>query len=170
MIDHAKYVNEYRKAGIKVITPYDSNIRYVELGSFKIKFFELVHNVDNFGAWIFEKSIGKVVYITDTQYIKYKFQGLNHILVEANYSKDLLAQNEDNSEKKSHVLSGHMELQAALDFISTNNNAGLRNVILCHLSQDNANPEQFKHRAEKVVNCPVHLAQKGLEIEVGLPF
>ena len=170
--DHSGYIFEYDKAGIPVFRPYESEmeIQKMTYGEFTISSFPLVHDIACYGFYILEPSMGRFIYASDTEYIKWRFKDINNILIEANYSAEHYCDVGDGCGKRNHVLTGHMEIGTTCDFLQANNNAGLRNVILCHLSQDNANPEQFKNRAEKVVNCPVHLAQKGLEIEVGLPF
>lgn len=109
-----------------------------------------------------------MLYASDTEYIKYRFQNLNHILVECNYSKELI---DNEAANRSHVLRGHMELQTTLEFLRVNNNPDLRNVVLLHMSRDNADPVESVREAGKVVQCPVWAAEKGLEVDLQLmPF
>lgn len=167
-LDHAKYVAEYEKAGIPVFKPYDETIACplkIKYGRFFIQAFRLVHDVPCYGYYISEPSLGTLVYASDTEYIKYRFQGLNHILVEANYSKDLVS---DIPEKRRHVLTGHMEINTTCEFLKANNNPRLKNVVLLHLSSESSNAWDFKAKAEKVVGCPVYVAKKGLEIPLNL--
>lgn len=150
--------------------PYNSEMeRQVRTyGGFVIKSFPLVHDVPCFGIYLFHEDIGTLIYASDTEYIKYRFKGLNHILVEANHSKELV---ERGSAKYTHQITGHMEIETTCEFLKTNNNPGLRNVVLLHLSSDSSNAEDFKAKAEKVVDCPVWVAQRGLEIPLNLvPF
>lgn len=165
--DHAKYAGEYEKAGIPLFRPYESNMeRQVRTyGGFVIKSFNLVHDVSCCGFLIQHPEAGNVLYASDTEYIKYRFQNLNHILVECNYSKDLVLEDAAN---RSHVMTGHIELQTALDFLRANNNPNLRNVILLHMSDRNSDPDEFVAEAEKVVQCPVWAAEKGLEVDLQL--
>ena len=104
-----------------------------------------------------------MLYASDTEYIKYRFQNLNHILVECNYSRELISEDAVN---RSHVMTGHMELQTALDFLRANNNPNLQNVILLHMSARNSDPDEFVAGVEKVVQCPVWAAEKGLEVDL----
>lgn len=166
-LDHSKAVTEYDKAGIPVFKPYESETeRQVRTyGGFVIKSFPLVHDVPCCGFYLFHEDIGSLVYASDTEYIKYRFKGLNHILVEANYSKELVS---DIPEKRRHVLTGHMEIETTCEFLKANNNLGMRNVVLLHLSSESSDPEDFKAKAEKVVDCPVYVAQRGLEISLDL--
>lgn len=168
--DHSQRHGEYKKAGFKVFKPYeceDLAEKPVRFGNFTIKAFSLVHDVPCYGFWIHHSAMGTMVYITDTEYCKYRFKNLNHIMVEANYCNELI--DRDNP-KYRHVLEGHMNIDTACRFLAKNCSSNLRNVILLHLSEDSANADMFRSIAEKVVDCPVSVARKGLELELGLPF
>lgn len=171
--DHSKAVKEYEEAGIPVFRPYRSEMER-QVGvfwGFVIKSFPLVHDVPCFGFVISHPECGKLAYISDTEYVKYRFKNLNHILVEANYSKDLLSESEEAVKKRNHVLAGHMEIGTACEFLRVNQNSDLRNVVLLHLSEDNADPEKFRNAAAKMVDCPVYIAKRGIEIDLNLcPF
>ena len=175
-LDHSKYITEYENAGIRVWKPYFDNDAGYEIETryfgkkFTVRDFDLVHDVDCLGFHIQHQDIGTLVYATDTEYIKYRFKNLNHILVEANYSDDLI---ENEAVNREHVLRGHMSLQTALDFISTNDNPTLRNVVLLHLSDKNSDSEQFLQKTKDTVKygADCYIANRGLEISLDLiPF
>lgn len=174
--DHAGYISEYEKTGIQVYRAYDieewndEKMKYysVGMGNFKFKPFPLVHDVPCYGFWIHHPEMGKMVYVTDTEYCPKRFKDLHHILVEANYSEEFINNDAIN---RNHVLQGHMSLKTALDFISVNDSPELRNVILLHLSGENANAELFRQQATKVTNKQVYIAEEGLEVDLNLcPF
>lgn len=172
--DHAKYKQDFINAGIRVFTPYDfpENIAKIPetFGKFYIKSFPLEHDIPCCGFFIYHPDIGSLIYASDTEYIKYRFKNLNHILVEANYSDDLI---DNEAVNREHVLRGHMSLQTALDFISTNDNPALRNVVLLHLSDKNSDSEQFLHKTKETVKYGADccIAEKGLEVDLNLcPF
>lgn len=165
--DHAKYIKEYETAGIKVLKPYEAEdyAKRFSYGDFRIIPFPLVHDVSCFGFHIIHPEMGSLIYASDTEYIKWRFKDVNHILVECNYSKKFL---QDGAENRSHVLTGHMELQTTLDFLRANNNKMLQNVVLLHLSSRNSDEALFKAEADRIVECPVYIAKKGLEISLDL--
>lgn len=177
--DHSKYIAEYENAGIMYIygnihrqngVVETRGIHSIRYGEFVIKPFELVHDVPCYGFYITHPDIGSLLYASDTEYIKYRFKNLNHILVESNYSDDLI---DNEAVNREHVLRGHMSLQTALDFISTNDNPALRNVVLLHLSQDNGNPVEFLQKTKETVKygAECYIAEKGLEVDLNLcPF
>ena len=104
------------------------------------------------------------MFATDTEYVKYRFSEVNHILIEANYSKEYLS--EESREKRRHVLQGHMSVEAAEDFVSANASYDLRNVVLIHLSDHNGDPAGFLEKIAAVVDCQVMVAEPGLEVEL----
>lgn len=163
--DHAKYTAEYKKAGIPVIEPWrkESEVRG-KIGRFSVQSFPLVHDVHCSGFLIGHPEVGRMLYASDTEYIKWKFKNLNHILVEANYSPSCMEST--NNPKHTHVLTGHMNIDTAVEFLRANQSPELRNVVLLHLSETNSDEAQFKAAAETVVDCPVYVADKGLEIEL----
>lgn len=188
-LDHSKYISEYKKAGIRTFTPYEiSNHVSAEcnyMGGFRIKDFALTDkegvfkhtNADGsecpcYGFYITHKDIGSMVYVSDTELVKWNFrkQNINHILVEANHSIDLVDKSQPNYE---HVLRGHMSLKTALDFISTNDNPALRNVVLIHLSASNSDADYFLQKTRETVKygADCYIAEKGLEVDLNLvPF
>lgn len=178
--DHSGYVAEYEKAGIPVFKPYDG-MKDMDLkkgAGFKIQAFpnqskdgHWFHGNNNgtecpcYGFYVQHSDIGNLVYITDTECVRWRFSEVNHILVESNYSNDLVS---DIPEKRRHVLTGHMEIDTACEFLKANNNPSLRNVVLLHLSNESASETEFLDRAKRVVACPVYIAKKGLTISMDL--
>ena len=67
-----------------------------------------------------------MVYITDTEYCKFRFNKVNHILVEANYSPACMEST--GNPKRTHVLTGHMSIDTAVEFLKANQSPALRNV------------------------------------------
>lgn len=166
--DHSKAIKDYEKAGIPVFQPYENYLPVECFGGFSIMPFELVHDVPCYGFLIKHNEIGRMVYVTDTEYIKYRFQNLNHIMVEANYSKEII---ERYSINRNHVLNGHMEFETTKEFIHQNKSNELRNVVLLHLSNSNSDEALFQREISNIVTCPVWVANKGLEVELStLPF
>lgn len=183
--DHHFYWFQYVRAGIPVFEPFKlegASLRF-DNSQFIIQAFE---NRDRSGRWLHNNSdgsecpcygfyithpeMGSFVYASDTEYIKYRFKGLNHILCEANYDMQFVDRDEPNYE---HRLRGHMSLDTALQFISTNDNPALRNVVLIHLSDKSGDPALFKQRTEETIKygANVYIAEKGLEVEMNLcPF
>lgn len=163
--DHAKYVKDYEKFGIKVIQIHEDHSAVAsKLGKFHVMSFRLQHDVPCYG-FLVKWDNERLIYATDTEYIKYKFNDINHIIVECNYSYDLLRQNYHRSLKE-RVMFSHMELDTCKEFIKANTSKSLRSVTLTHLSDSNSDEVMFKQEIEQLVNCPVYIATTGLEINI----
>lgn len=162
--DHSKSVNDFERMGIPVFKPYENTETFVKKYSgFKIQAFDLT-TIDGkwthtdadgepcacYGFLVEHKEIGRMLYITDTALIKWRFKNINHILLGVNYDKDMIYP--DNEGKKNHIFGGHMEIVVACDFVKANNSDSLHNVIMCHLSADNADSDKFIERMKKA--CP----------------
>lgn len=166
--DHHKYASEYELAGIPVWTPWkDDNLRQVKtFGGFTVKSFECIHDVPCVGYLIEHHDSGlKMLYATDTEYVKYTFKGLTAALIEANYSDEYV--NRDEA-KFRHVLTGHMSIETSIECIKANMNDGLKNIILCHLSKDNSDPLAFKESVKAIVpdGVQVDIATPRLKVEL----
>lgn len=123
-----------------------------------------VNGSGKYGFLISHPEMGRLLYITDTELIKWRFYDVHQILVEANYSKKIIQEDDPNYE---HVCRGHMELETTLEFLKVNKSMDLRNVVLLHLSDDNSDAELFAARAKEVVGmADVYVADRGMEIEL----
>lgn len=181
-LDHAKAVKDFENMGIPVFKPYEKFYKIKLWGSLKIKPFDLTDKNGKFmhtnndgsecpcyGFLIEHEDMGKMLYITDTELVKWRFSGINHILISCNYQKKYIS----DSAKRTHVLRGHMELETVKDFIKANKSSALRTVILCHMSSDSIDCSFAKKQIEEVVgkNVKVELATAGFETELSLtPF
>lgn len=191
-LDHAGRLSEYMKAGIPVYSAFQtqtaleiitgerttaiSPLKKIQIGNFTVTPFNVPHDADIecYGYLIEHEEIGKLLFLTDLEYCKYNFskQNVNHILCECNYDKDLVDENYENS-LRNRVLKTHMELRTFLNFISTNDNPALRNVVLLHLSDKNGNPVEFLQKTKETVKygTDCYIAEKGLEVDLSLcPF
>ncbi len=188
--DHARYIKDFQRAGISVYTAFETQTALeiitgerttvipplikCQIGNFTVTPFNVPHDTDIecYGYLIEHEEMGKLLFMTDLEYCKYNFlkQGINHILIESNYSMDLVDRDEPNYE---HRLRGHMSLDTALKFISTNDNPLLLNVVLIHLSEKSGDPAQFTEETKKTIEygANVYVAKKGLEVNLNLcPF
>jgi ribonuclease BN (tRNA processing enzyme) len=166
--DHAKYLHEYIKVGIPVMAPSMGHVTGVLTAiskPFSVRTFPLVHDVPCTGFLIEHPETGRLLFATDTEYVRYKFKNLNHIMIECNYSKDLLEESyhEDLQER---IKLTHMEFDTCKDFIRSNRNEGTKSVCLMHLSDQTSNEKLFQKEVQELVECPVYVANKGLEYEL----
>lgn len=158
-LDHSRSVKDLEDMGIPVFKPYDETIACplrIKYGSFDIQAFKLPHNgTPNYGFLITVEN-QKILYMTDFEYCKYVFQKqkVNHILIEANYISRLVDRDIPNYE---HKLRGHCSLQTCMDLLNVNKSDALKTVILCHLSEENANAEEMVSEVQSVVGSGVFI-------------
>ena len=110
----------------------------------------------NFGYLI--KSVDEtLLYATDFEYIPYTFnnQRINYMLLECNHMDDLM---DSGSANYVHALKGHSSVSTVRDIILANKTPDLRNVILCHLSSENADPETMQKEVQSVAGKWVNVA------------
>lgn len=167
-LDHSKSASKLQKMGIPVFEPYKGGSQSFKSNGWKMKSFELPHDdVENRGLYLKSPSGHRMLYMTDFSFCKYTFQKLKvqTILIECNHMDDM----EDANEAKFyHTVRGHSSLSVTKEFLRVNQTDALKNVILCHLSADNAEPEVMKSEVQAVVgdSVSVHIAKSGVEIEL----
>lgn len=129
------------------------------VGSWAILPFDTVHDVPNMGFLLANKAGEKLIYLTDTPYCKYTFSGLTHILVEANYSIDMLKENKDlDSEVKKRVIRNHFSLENVKKFLQANDLGKVQEIWLLHLSEQNSCEKRFKVEVQKITGKPTYIA------------
>lgn len=100
-----------------------------------------------YGFLIEHEEMGSLLYITDTSLVKWRFKGVNHILLGVNYDASMVS---GSDAKDKHVLRGHMSIQTACNFVKANASKDLLTVAMCHLSEGNADPDKFVDMMRRV--------------------
>lgn len=196
-LDHSKSVSDLRNMGFSVFTPYDRKYigikendkfpernTYFNGSSFDITAFALTDKNGNwmhtnadglecpcYGFLIKHPDLGRMLYITDTELVKWKFKDIDHILISCNYQSKYVT--DEEQAKRNHVLRGHMELETVKEFIKQNSSDRLKNVILCHLSDRNANAKEMVKEVKKIVpwaNVSVATANTEVVLSEQCPF
>lgn len=178
--DHAKYVSDYLKRGafnahctkgtvaqLKNVTSYRVNTREY-LSPFKIKDWSIIpfkveHDAAEPAGFLIQSPNGKkILFATDTYYIRYKFQGITHFMIECNYSLEILARNREQHLIDSHqykrIIKSHFELNNLIDFFKANDLTKAEEIFLLHLSDRNSDKEQFIQKIEATTGVPTYVA------------
>jgi len=174
--DHCKAVKDIMKAGIdcymlkataeatgasghrvKLIEP----LKQFVIGSWTVLPFDTKHDVDSVGFLLANTAGDKLVYLTDTAYCKYRFNGLTHILVEANFCEDILKENVRNgiieSAMKSRLIKTHFSLQNVKEFLEANDLKKVEEIHLLHLSDNNSDEDRFKKEIQRLTGKVVYI-------------
>lgn len=182
--DHSKAIEDLNKNGIDVyaskgtfeslgIEQHRAKVieseKLFKIGNFTIMPFETKHDAkEPLGFLINHKDIGNLLFITDSYYCEYRFNNLNHILVECNYSKSILDENIENGvipvSLRNRIARSHFELSNVIEFLKSNDLSKVNTLTLIHLSSSNSNAEHFIKEIAKATGLVIDVASKGLEI------
>jgi|SRR5690625_94523 len=176
--DHTKGLKDVVRAGIDCYMSQGTagaegidhhRIKVVEnkeqftIGTWTILPFDLQHDAaEPFGFLLMNEQGKKILYATDTYYVKYKFNGLTHIMVEANYAIDLLDYNIEHGivpqVMKKRLVKSHFSLENVKEFLMANDLSKVQEIHLIHLSNNNADPERFKREVQELTGKVVYVS------------
>jgi len=190
--DHSKYITNFAEKGINIYSSqgtFDNlnlkghrykkikALEQFELGQFIILPFDTKHDAaEPLGFIIYDKiTKEKLLYATDTYYIKYKFKNLNYLLLECNYIADILKNNKLSGDIHrtlyKRLLTSHFSLENVLEFLKVNDLSSIRYIILCHLSDKNSDENIMKSEVKKLTGISPIIADKNMQLELNLfPF
>lgn len=187
--DHAKSINEVMRLGIdiyalketfqqtgfsvkshrqKEIKPFQE----FKVGGFKIKGFDVKHDVPTLGFLINHEECGNTLFMTDTYYSPYTFRNLHNIIIEANYSHEVIRVKLSEMEfLKDRVMQSHMSLDTCIEFLKKNDLSQVNNIVLIHLSDGNSDEVLFRREVTEATGKTVTVADNGLVMELNkTPF
>lgn len=176
--DHCKAVNDLIKAGIdcymsggtaKAIGVSGHRVHIVKakqqfrIESWTVLPFETEHDTAEPLGFLLANSAGdKLLFATDTYYIRYRFKGLTHIMVECNFDAEILSNNIEAGkipkELRKRLLKSHFSLENYKEFIKANDLSQVREIWLLHLSDGNSDAALFKREIQSITGKPVYIA------------
>lgn len=172
--DHSKFTKEFTNAGIDVYMSEQNqkeiginshriinieNSKQFKVGDFKVMPFEVNHDVYCFGFLIHHPECGTTLYLTDTSYSNYIFKGLNNLIIECNYSEEIMESKLYNkSFLRDRIIGSHMSIETLLELLSKNDLSQVNNIVLIHLSDSNSNEIEFQNTVKDATNCTVTIS------------
>jgi phosphoribosyl 1,2-cyclic phosphodiesterase len=179
--DHCKAINNILAAGIDVYMSegtaagiefkderYSYRFNYLRhkvpkhIAGFTIIPFNVQHDVNEpLGFLIYHPTIGKILFATDTYYLKTTFKNVDHILIECNYSEDVLPQ---LPAWRARTIKSHMNLETLKETLRTWELGNTKDITLIHISNDNGEPERFQEEIETLTGIKTYVAEPGLII------
>ena len=172
--DHAVAIPKLLQRGITVYSNADvaelyRGVQSVEarrefrIGTLRILPFEAEHDVPCYGYQVTSTETGeKLVYITDSAYVRYTFTGLTHIMIEANYAEDIMLGNVRDGKVPlplaERVAGTHMSIDTLLELLRANDMTKVRQIYLLHLSDNNSDAERFKKLVQQETGAEVYIA------------
>ena len=178
--DHSKAAPDLMRAGINCYMSAGTaealglnghRVRVVKaleqftLGAWTVLPFEAIHDAREPLGFLVAGEGEKILYLTDTAYCRYRFRGLTRIMIECNYSREILDRNIEAGKlhpgMRRRLLRSHMSLDRVMDFLAANDLAAVREIILVHLSDGNSDAEEFKRQVQAATGRMVRVAEKG---------
>lgn len=139
------------------------------IGGFRVFAFESKHDVPCLGFVIMHEESGRTLFMTDSVTLGYKFDGIEHVMIECNYADDIVCENIENGtlhpSQRERLMISHCELQSCKRILGRLGLENCREIMLLHLSHGNADPERFKAEIEKATGKPTYIAAPGLEVD-----
>jgi phosphoribosyl 1,2-cyclic phosphodiesterase len=167
--DHSKAVKDIAKLGIDVYSSKGTfkalgctSHRYIPMipkqaetiGKFEVLGFDVEHDVvEPFGYLIRHKN-NKLLFVTDTYYLKYKFKNLTHIAIECNYVEsklmNLVHEGYLNAHQAARVIKSHLSLENLVEFLKVNGLSNVKELHLLHLSDGNSDINIIENEIRKI--------------------
>lgn len=176
--DHVKAAGDLAKAGVDIYTSDGTatarsltghHIKRVEalkeftVGTFTVLPFDVQHDAPEPLGFLLESRTTheKLLYFTDSYYLKYRFDGLTHIMGECNYSMDIIEESVRHgyipAELVPRLIKSHMSLDHFLDLLKANDLTKVKQIYLLHLSGNNSDAERFRTAVQKATGTEVYV-------------
>lgn len=177
--DHSRAVPDLVKAGIdcymtaetaksigvdghrvKIIEP----LKQFAVGGWKILPFPTQHDCPGSVGFLLTCRDEKILFATDTSYLRYRFYGVTRLMIEANYMKEVLDENVKNGDvdlaRKRRLLRSHFSLENLVEMLKANNWSKLKECWLLHLSKGNSHEGYVKRTVQSVLGVPVRVCEE----------
>lgn len=182
--DHARSVRDALRAGVPVAAPPDvfdgmaatplavaaRHRRGLLMGGFAVLPLSVEHDAPCLSYVIRHAEMGALLFVTDTMAFRYRVSGLSHVMIEANYSDEALAEavalGVTPANARGRIVGSHMEIGTTLATLAATDLSSVREVVLLHLSPRNSDAAAFKARAEAATGVPALVASPGLRVDL----
>jgi phosphoribosyl 1,2-cyclic phosphodiesterase len=174
--DHGKAAKDVAKCGVDIYTSKGTadalgleghRIKTVQskqkfnIGSWIILPFDTEHDAaEPLGFLLAAKTGERVLFATDTYFLRYKFKGLTHIMIECNYDAGTLEENVRagavHPVQAKRLLKSHFSIDNLLNFFAANDLSKVEEIYLIHTSGTNAGPD-FKKRVQEATGKVVYI-------------
>ena len=181
--DHAKFLPRYWSYGLRIACNAETaehyglsgpavkpNNKTYRFGEFTIIPFPVQHDVANNGYVIRHPDMGKMLFVTDTYVLPFRFSGIDHFLIEANYDDEALKRSREagriSKAEMIRLMTTHMSFENCLQNLMCSHANKARSVILLHLSDRNSDARLFEERCRSTLAVPTFIASRGLEVDL----
>ena len=176
IFDHAKAVKDILAAGVdcymsagtaKALELSGHRVHTVpalkqfRVGTFTVLPFRTEHDCQEpFGFLVQSDAGDKLLFITDSFYCKYRFSGVTHIMIEANYQKSILDENIAfglvPASIRNRIIKSHFEIENVKAFLGACDLSKCREINLIHISSTNGDPAGFVDEIQAMTGLPTY--------------
>lgn len=166
--DHSMAASDLMKAGVDLYTSQGTidacgleghrlhrirdRVQFVRDG-WSVLPFATEHDDSEPLGFLIERKGQRLLFVTDSYYIRYSFERLNIIAVECSYSREILDENVANGTiplgLKERLRSSHMALHTLVEFLEATDLGAVREIHLLHMSETNSDKDAFKKEIQK---------------------
>ena len=176
--DHSRSIKDALSYGLPVYSCQEVADKYddvavlelgkkAKIGGFTVQPIEVPHSCECYAYIIQHEEFGKLVFATDCSAFKYKIKSVNHWLLEANYSEQILITKMCDNEMGRSLYWNHLELEDCINALKVNFSADTQSITLIHLSDTNSDEKEFIQRVKRELGFDnVVVADSGKEIEI----
>lgn len=174
--DHCKGVDGCLKRGMTIYMSQgtkdgmgldNAQIRIIKskeqfrIGTWTVLPFDVQHDVNEPLGFLLQSDNGdKLLFATDTYYIKYKFTGLTHLMIECNYDQQTLDSNLASGlhpAQYRRVMKSHFSLENLLEFFKANDMSKVEEIHLLHLSDSNSNETYIRQAVARATGKLIYI-------------
>lgn len=169
--DHAQAISDIVKMGIDSYLTNETakhekisghRVHIIEplkqftVAGFTIIAFPTEHDTPGSVGFLIANGPDKLVFATDTFYLRPVFTGLTIIAVECNWSKETLAPGLNPAVQK-RLYTSHFSLENVIKFLKANDLSKVHSIYLLHVSSGNGSKPYFKETIERKFGKPVYI-------------
>lgn len=137
-------------------------LKQFTIGTWIIMPFDVVHDTEQPVGYLLKSTATgeKLLFATDTKYIKYTFKGISHLLIECNYSHEIIQKQLENGmslKRVNRTINSHFSLENLLKFLGDCDLSNLKEIRLIHLSDGNSDEALFKQAVTAATGTPVKI-------------
>lgn len=167
--DHSKAVKDIAKLGIDVYASEGTlnalnctGYRFIpmipkkakRIGIFEVLAFDTEHDAAEPLGFLIRHEDKKMLFATDTFYLRYRFNDLTHIAIECNYVRSVMEEGLEKGlidiKRVARTMKSHMSLENFIGFLNVNDLSKVQEIHLLHLSNDNSSIPMIKEEIRKI--------------------
>ena len=135
------------------------------IGRFTVMPLHVPHNAENYAYVIDHPETGRILFATDLTHFPYVVRGIDTVMIEANYSDEMLIDRLCSGADIRSRPDNHLSIDGAEATLMRLYGPEMKQVILIHLSDGNSDEKAFMGQIRTALpSCDVYAADRGMEV------